>query len=121
MKSFFIVLSLLISVAASAAEGHLCISPVESNQNRPGDGRTANYAIQIDNGPRVILSTKKSTMYPTLGTTSKHMVKVYYEGKLDQSFVFNFSSQEMCLWYQSLYYTWLLSEQKGNYSLCNCR
>lgn len=121
-----IILILILSNFAFSEEGKICVSPVDTHlkyQSGPmeGRGRSTNYEVQIGSSPKKKLSEKDSVLFDGLDVNTKHLIKIYYEGTLDQSFWHRFdATSEYCLWYKSLYATWSIWPQNSSNHFCNC-
>jgi|SRR5262245_4371746 len=136
MKLQAIVICLIFTGVAQAQSsssetktGGVCVSPVPKPNSGPmslgnpdGGNRSFNYAIQIGSR-KVTASTERSVKIDDLSLNKTHLVKILRDGKLVESFRFNFTkegSNHLCLWYKSLYETWSLWPAKGNKDKCRC-
>src|SRR5262249_21341040 len=131
-----IVISLILTCAAQAQSkssetetGVVCVSTVPNPNSEPmslgnpdGGNRSFNYTIQIGSR-KVAASTERAVAIEGLSLNKTHLVKILRDGKLVESFRFNFTKQggnHLCLWYKSLYETWSLSPAKDSKSKCRC-
>jgi len=112
-----------------AATGSICLAPVTPNDgerpsgNPSGGRRVSTYSIQVDAKPKVFASSDAKVKISGLSTGRKHLVKIYGDGELVESFRFRFGefeTQELCLWFNSLYETWSLWDAKDGGSKCRC-
>jgi hypothetical protein len=95
----------------------------KSLANPAGGNPISTYAIQVDKMPSVVLSKERAVRI-SLSTGRKHLVKIIGDGKVVQSFWFTFNrfrSNELCLWFNSLYETWSLWEAKEAGTKCKCK
>jgi hypothetical protein len=90
--------------------------------NPDGGNRSFDYTIQIGSR-KVAASTERTVAIDGLSLNKTHLVKILRDGKLVESFRFNFikqGSNHLCLWYKSLYETWSLWPAKGSKDNCRC-
>jgi hypothetical protein len=126
-------LSLSTDAAAvhhQAKHGSVCISAVPkpssgeaSLANPAGGGRTFEYAIQFNDGPITPIPHHKGLQINGLSLNRRHLVRIYRDGDLVESFRFAFEtyrSRELCLWYKSLYETWSLWTKQEAKDNCDC-
>jgi hypothetical protein len=119
------------SAGSNASAGSICIASVtppnageKSLGNPSGGNRVSSYSVQIDKRSSVIASNEKAVFVPGLAIGRKHLVKIYGDGKLLESFWFKFSeysSKELCLWFGALYETWHLWDAKDGGAKCRCK
>jgi hypothetical protein len=124
MKLQVIVICLIFTGIAQAQSksseretGVVCVSSVPKRNSGPislgnpdGGNRSFNYTIQIGS-QKVNASTERTTAIDGLSLNKTHLVKILRDGKLVESFRFNFAkkgSNHLCLSYKSLYETWSL-------------
>jgi hypothetical protein len=136
MKLQVIVICLIFTGAAQAQSkssetetGVVCVSAVPKPNSEPislsnpdGGNRSFNYTIQIGSR-KVIASTERKVEIEGLSLNKTHLVKILRDGKLVESFRFNFTkegSNHLCLWYKSLYETWSLWPAKDSKDKCRC-
>lgn len=134
MKLQVIVICLVFTGIAQAQSksseretGVVCVSPVPKQNSEPislgnpdGGNRSFNYTIQIGS-QKVDASTARATAIDGLSLNKTHLVKILRDGKLVESFRFNFTkvgSNHLCLSYKSLYETWSLWPAKGSKDKC---
>jgi len=111
--------------------GMICVSPVPkpnseamSLANPAGGNRAFNYSIQVDNGAIKPVTQKNGTRINGLSMKQSHLLKIRREGKIAQSFRFTFEkegSNQLCLWFKSLYETWSLWTVKEAGNKCACK
>jgi|RhiMetdeSRZDD1v2_1073273.scaffolds.fasta_scaffold505487_3 hypothetical protein len=109
--------------------GVVCVSTVPKPNSDPislgkpdGGDRSFNYTIQIGS-QKVAASTERAVAIDDLSLNKTHLVKILRDGKLVESFRFNFAkegSNHLCLWYKSLYETWSLWPAKSSKDKCRC-
>ena len=109
--------------------GVVCVSTVPKPNSDPislgnpdGGDRSFNYTIQIGS-QKVAASTERAVAIDGLSLNKTHLVKILRDGKLVESFRFNFAkegSNHLCLWYKSLYETWSLWPAKSSKDKCRC-
>ncbi|HWS54000.1 MAG TPA: hypothetical protein VN228_07735 [Pyrinomonadaceae bacterium] len=116
-----------------AGTGTVCVAPatpppegvgVRSLATPAGEPRARAYKVQIDGRPAVETSGASGVKIGGLALGRRHLVKIYGDGKLLESFRFRFadySSRELCLWFKSMYETWSLWEAKNGGAECRCR
>lgn len=110
--------------------GSVCIAPIEkptngvkSLANPTGGNRVLSYAIQLDRRPAVGASAEHGIAINDLPLADKHLVRVKGDGKNIAVFRFRFvdySSHDLCLWFNPLYETWSLTPAKGHGKGCIC-
>jgi len=129
-----LIMLLLLSVsvhAQSKATGSICIAPPDkptsgekSLANPAGGNRISSYSIQVDKMSPVVASSNRPVRISSIGTGRKHLVKIMGDGKVVQSFRFNFSTfktNDLCLFFNSLYETWSLWDGKEGRTICRCK
>jgi len=127
-----ILLSFGVAVhAQSKAAGSICIaapdkptSGEKSLANAAGGNPISTYSIQIDRMSRVVASNDGPVRISSIATGRKHRVKIIGDGKLVQSFWFNFSTfktKDLCLFFNALYETWSLWDGKEGRAICRCK
>jgi hypothetical protein len=137
MKLWF-VLILFGFVAASAhaqskrgGVGSICVAPPDrpttgekSLANPAGGNAISVYSVQIDKMPVIVASNDRPTKISPISMSRKHLVKIIGDGKTVQSFWFTFNefkTNDLCLWFKSLYETWSLWDGKEGRGLCRCK
>ncbi len=117
----YILLIILITIStALVAQGKLCIAKYHVSSE---DGIGANHAgpkeplpgifdVQIDNLKKIRVSQKVSVCLDNLSVKKKHLIKIYRNDILKESFWFTFDkkSYKKCLRQNGLYLTWMLSD-----------
>ncbi len=117
--------------ALADSKGKLCIGPINNlnyynesfYKDAPPGYSPPKYSIQIDNGEIVRVEFNKTITYPPLALEAKHLVKIWRNDKLYQSFWFNFEdleSNELCLWHKPRYDTWSLWNLQASKYFCKC-
>ena len=117
--------------AQSTAAGSICIAPPdkptsgEKNLANPAGGNSiSTYSIQVDKMAPVVASHDRPVPISSIATDRKHLVKIIGDGKVIQSFWFNFSrfkTRDLCLFFNSLYETWSLWDGKEGRAICRCK
>ena len=110
-------------------ENGKCIAPVPKSNDRPvtlanptGGNRSFNFAIRIDQQPRVPVDHEEPLLISDLAIKETHFVQIFRDGKPFASFRFRFEdykSKELCLWFKALYETWSLWENTPSVG-CKC-
>ena len=133
---YFVELILLLSLAVAVhaqtkAAGSMCIAPADkptsgekSLANPAGGNKISTYSIQVDKLSPVVVSNDRPVRISSLATSRKHLVKIIGDGKVVQSFWFNFSAfktKDLCLFFNSLYETWSLWDGKEGRAICRCK
>ena len=133
---YFVQLILLLSLAVAVqaqtkASGSMCIAPTDKPTsgektlaNPAGGNKVSTYSIQVDKLTPVVVSNDRPVRISSLATSRKHLVKIIGDGKVVQSFWFNFSAfktKELCLFFNSLYETWSLWDGKEGGAICRCK
>jgi hypothetical protein len=121
MKLKFIFLLIFISFSIiSSAQGKVCIAKMDTASSEGGIYQTGIkdekeplqkvFDVQIDKQKKVRVSEKKSICINNLSVTKKHLIKIYRNNILKESFWFTFDkySHKKCLWYKGFYETWSL-------------
>ena len=135
MKFSVALIILLLSGAAahaqSKATGSICIAPPDkatsgekSLANPAGGNPISAYSIQVDKMSPVVASNDRPVRISSIATGRKHLVKIIGDGKVVQSFWFNFSTfktKDLCLFFNSLYETWSLWDGKEGRAICRCK
>ena len=113
-----------------SANGSICVAAPEPPNtgekglgNPAGGNRISTYTIQINKLPATVASNAKAVRLGPFSTGRKHLVKIFGDGKLMHSFWFSFGkfrTNELCLWFNSLYETWQLWGVKGAGAKCKC-
>src|SRR5438552_12120477 len=95
-----LIMLLLLGVAVHAqskAAGAICIAPPDrptsgekSLANPAGGNPISTYSIQVDKMSPVVASNDRSIRISSIATSRKHLVKIIGDGKVVQSFWFNF-------------------------------
>jgi hypothetical protein len=115
---------------AKVTSGSICIATVtppnsgqKSLANPSGGNRIASYSIQIDKGKPLTTSKDKSINVSGLAVEKRHLVRIFGDGKLVESFWFafsEFSTNKLCLFFKPLYETWQLWDAKDGGAWCRC-
>ena len=131
MKIFFSLFLILLVVSFGKAQnsGSVCIAKFDAPTagekdlgNLTGGDSVHDYKIQIDT-KIVSGSYDKRVKIGALSLKKKHLIKIFQDGSLIQSFKFGFNeykSPRLCLWLKDLYKTWQLWEAKESIS-CSCK
>ncbi len=134
IRNIIAIILLTFSFAANANElvmesGNLCIGPIPKPEEVPNAWNiklqmktTFEYSVQVDDKEIVKLPFHENVTYEKLALGQKHLIKIYYEGNIVESFWFTFeerNTNSLCLWFKSQYETWQLWNQEGN-RLCAC-
>lgn len=118
IKSILVIISIMFCVTA-VAQGKFCIAEIDTLKDRFG-GPHANeklhlkkiYDVQIDKLKKIRVSETKFICLDKLSVEKKHLVKIYRDNVLQESFWFTFDkgSPKKCLQYNEIYQTWLLKD-----------
>lgn len=110
--------------------GSICLATItppnseeKSLANPSGGNRIASYSVQIDKRKALTASKDKSINVSGLAVGTRHLVKIFGDGKPVESFRFSFSdfsTTKLCLWFNSLYQTWQLWDAKDGGAKCKC-
>jgi len=132
--SFGLIMFLSFGVAVHAqtkTAGSICIAPTDkpasgekSLANPSGGNLISTYSIQVDKMSPVVASNERPVRISSIATGRKHLVKIIGDGKVRQSFWFNFSTfktKDLCLFFNSLYETWSLWDGKEGRAICRCK
>ncbi len=113
--------------AQSKAAGSICIAPPDrptsgekTLANPAGGNPISTYSIQVDKMSPVVASNDRPVRISSIATGRKHLVKIIGDGKVVQSFWFNFSqfkTKDLCLFFNSLYETWSLWDGKEGHTI----
>ena len=116
---------------AKTSAGSICIAAPDrpttgdkSLANPAGGNPISSYAIQVDKMQRLVASNDKPVRTPPISLGRTHLIKIIGDGKVMHSFRFSFAkftSNELCLWFNSLYETWSLWEAKEAGPKCSCK
>ena len=120
-----------VGQTVSSKTGSVCLAPFVSPNNGEktlanpsGGNRVQNYQVQIDKKAKVTVSNSDMIKISGLASNKKHLVKIIGDEKVVESFQFgfnDFSSKNLCLWFNSLYETWSLWNAKDKGKSCNCK
>lgn len=127
-----------VAVRAQPRSGHsrplagsICVAPPDrpttgekSLANPAGGNPVSTYSIQVDKMSPVIASSEKPVRIASISTSRKHLVKIIGDGKVVQSFWLNFGkfkTNDLCLFFNSLYETWSLWDGKEGRAICKCK
>jgi hypothetical protein len=114
---------------SKTGSGSICIAEVtppaagETRWGNPRGERASTYSIQVDQRASVDAPSNGAVRIAGLSVGKKHLVRIYGDGVLKESFRFRFESfdtKELCLWFNSLYGTWSLWDAKDGGSKCRC-
>lgn len=131
MKIIFSIFLFLFAVGYCRAQntGSVCVAkfnaPTAGGKtlgNPNGGDSVHEYKIQIGS-KNVAGSYEKSVKIAGLSLKKKHLIKIFQDGNLIQSFRFGFNEYKdakLCLWLKDLYKTWQLWEAKQSMS-CGCK
>lgn len=123
LKYFFSIIFISLSII-SLAQGKICIAKIDATVSAGGIYQTgvkpANekeplqkiFDVQIDKLKKIRVSETKSICINNLSITKKHLIKIYRNNILKESFWFTFdkNSYKKCLRQNGLYLTWMLSD-----------
>jgi hypothetical protein len=132
---FIAILMLAFSSSAFSMEeimyGSVCIAPItipNSNDvtlsNPSGGNREFNFSIQIDEREKVELGFNNNFELVGLPLDTRHIVTIRNNINIIESFWFSFdqySSDELCLWFNPIYETWSLWEHNDSEHICRCQ
>jgi hypothetical protein len=119
------------SSALKASSGSICLAAIappnsgeKSLANPSGGNRISAYSVQLDRRKAITISKNKSINVSGVAVDKRHLVKIFGDGKVTQSFWFRFSeftTTKLCLWFNPLYETWQLWDAKDGGAKCSCR
>jgi len=138
-----VLLAVVVVVICAAApvdeaklpHGRVCLAALPEpakGQRTPwrteGERGLTNYSVQIDERQPIPLSTSKSQWVDGLDLATNHSVAIRIDGKTVESFVFDFGQFEfrkvnkpdVCLFMNSLYFTWQLWRVERTGEWCEC-
>jgi len=111
--------------------GSICIAPPgrptagdKSLANPAGGNPISTYSIQIDKRSPVVTSNDRPVRILSISTGGRHLVKIIGDGKVVQSFWLNFAkfkTNQLCLFFNSLYQTWSLWDGREGRGICKCK
>jgi len=124
-----------VSAAPPAAEasastvGSICVLRHLLPEQMPRRGAdsvtpTRTYAIRLDGGAWVPLSTKTEVLLADIPRARRHTVAIRGDGKPYATFFFRFEPKdpdELCLYQNDLYQWWQLSWTKKSFQRCRCQ
>lgn len=133
-KTLSVLVAVLIVISSCSVWanefGYICVAPVpEPNNgditlaNPMGGGREFNFSIQIDKGEIKEIPHKTNVQFTKLELETKHLVIIRNNREIIESFWFSFEdygSNDLCLWFKSLYETWTLWPLKTSKHICKC-
>ncbi len=117
------------SGASASSVGSVCILRHFLPEQMPRRGAdalppTRTYAIRLDGGPWVPLSTKTSVLLAGIPRTGRHHVAIRGDGKPYAAFTFRFEATDpdaLCLYQNDMYQTWQLRWTKQSFKQCRCQ
>ena len=114
-----------------AGLGSICVLPhllPEQMPYRGGDAvpPTRTYAIRLDGGPWVPLSTQTSVLLAGIPRAGRHRVAIRGDGKPYTAFTFRFDvpvpgAGALCLYQNDMYQTWQLHLVRQSFRSCRCQ
>jgi hypothetical protein len=115
--------------APASAVGSICVLrhllPEQMPYGSPGSlPPTRTYALRLDGGPWVPLSTKTEVLLADIPRARRHTVAIRGDGKPYATFFFRFEPKdpdELCLYQNDLYQWWQLSWTKKSFQRCRCQ
>lgn len=135
--TFLVVVGLLVgsaiaqSKSSSRGSGSICIAPTDrptkgekSLSNPAGGNPVSQYSIQVDNMTPVVASNEKPIRIASISKSRKHVVKIFGDGELKESFRLDFNKYQtsvLCLFFKSLYETWSLWDGREGRAICKCK
>jgi hypothetical protein len=116
------------SVSASAV-GSICVLRHLLPEQMPRRGAdslppTRTYAIRLDGGPWVPLSTETEVLLAEIPRTGRHTVAIRGDGKPYATFFFRFAPKDpdaLCLIQNDTYQWWQLFWTKRSFQRCRCQ
>ena len=124
-------LGLTVRCQSQTSAGSICIAPPdrpttgEKSLANPAAGNPiSTYSIQVDKMSPLATSNDGPVRISSIARGRKHLVKIMGDGKVVQSFWFNFSkfkTKDLCLFFNSLYETWSLWDGKEGGAICRCK
>ena len=112
------------------SSGRVCIGKIPESNDEPislhnanGGARVFDFSVQIDKGDIKKISGNESVLFEDLETNAKHLVIIRNQGKITESFWFDFEtykSNALCLWFKPLYEAWSLWKIEDSAHICNC-
>ena len=115
--------------ASASAVGSICVLRHLLPEQMPRRGAesvppTRTYAIRLDGGAWVPLSTKTEVLLADIPRARRHTVAIRGDGKPYATFFFRFEPKdpdELCLYQNDLYQWWQLSWTKKSFQRCRCQ
>ena len=117
------------AAASASTVGSLCVLRRLLPEQMPRRGAdsvtpTRTYAIRLDGGAWVPLSTKTEVLLADIPRARRHTVAIRGDGKPYATFFFRFEPKdpdELCLYQNDLYQWWQLSWTKKSFQRCRCQ
>jgi hypothetical protein len=119
------------AAAGTPAVGSICVLPhllPEQMPYRGGDALppTRTYAIRLDGGPWVPLSTHTPVLLAGVPHAGQHRVAIRGDGKPYTAFTFRFDvpvprADALCLYQNDMYQTWQLHLVRQSFKACRCQ
>lgn len=123
------IFSYLLSLAAAAETGSVCISPIpvatggtKSLSNNAASSVPYDFTVSFNGNRPLHVSHTAPLSVQGLSLASRHTVQIKQAGQPKESFTFRFSEHKtdsLCLWFNPLYETWSLTPP-GRMRQCHC-
>jgi len=115
--------------ASASAVGSICVLRHLLPEQMPYRGAAAiaptrTYAIRLDGGPWVPLSTTTSVLLAGIPRAGRHNVAIRGDGKPYAAFTFRFEASdpdELCLYQNDMYQSWQLRWTQQSFKQCRCQ
>jgi len=115
--------------ASASAVGSICVLRHLLPEQMPRRGAesvppTRTYAIRLDGGAWVPLSTTTEVLLADIPRTGRHTVAIRGDGKPYATFFFRFQAKdpdELCLLQNDMYQWWQLFWTKESFRRCHCQ
>jgi hypothetical protein len=109
------------------SKGGATVAAEQSHESLPEQamGSESERFVQIDKIPPVRVTSSKSGKIAGISTVGRHLLRIAKHPDMAQprtSLYFSFhdrGSDDLCLWYESFYGSWIIQPRKG--SVCRCR
>ena len=112
-----------------SAVGSICVLRHLLPEQMPRRGAdslppTRTYAIRLDGGPWVPLSTKTDVLLAGIPRAGRHKVAIRGDGKPYTAFTLRFDPKgpdALCLYQSDMYQTWQVRWTKQSFKQCRCQ